>query len=119
MTFVSPQSGCQENLAERQAVPFEYEFEGLEDRDSLASLFEDDSLFGESLGHLTPTQRAVLDMIARGYMNKQIAWVRGISEATVKAHLSEILRRLDLRSRTQAAVRYALYVDRRRKRRLD
>jgi len=118
MTLVSSQSNRCEILAESQVVPIEYDFEGIEEFPNTTSIFEDDNAFGEILERLTPTQRQVLDLIARGYMNKQIAWVRGISEATVKAHLSELLRRLDLRSRTQAGVKYALFIDRRRTRRL-
>lgn len=53
---------------------------------------------------LTPQQRRVLDMLAEGMLNKQIAARLQISEATIKAHATLIFRKLGVRSRTQAAV---------------
>lgn len=56
------------------------------------------------LGTLTAQQQRVLMMIADGLLNKQIAYTLEISEATVKAHVTAILRKLGFYSRTQAAV---------------
>jgi len=53
---------------------------------------------------LTPRETEILDHIARGYINKQVAGKLGISEQTVKNHLSSILRKLDVTDRTQAVV---------------
>ena len=53
---------------------------------------------------LTPRETEILDHIARGYINKQVASKLGISEQTVKNHLSSILRKLDVTDRTQAVV---------------
>ncbi len=53
---------------------------------------------------LTPREREILDYIARGYINKQIAGKLGISEQTIKNHMSSILRKLDASDRTQAVV---------------
>jgi DNA-binding NarL/FixJ family response regulator len=53
---------------------------------------------------LTPRQRAVLDLLARGRANKQIADELSISEWTVKAHISAILRKLGAQSRLEAVV---------------
>lgn len=53
---------------------------------------------------LTPREMEILDYIARGYINKQIAGKLSISEQTVKNHMSSILRKLDASDRTQAAV---------------
>ncbi|MDE3115867.1 MAG: response regulator transcription factor [Pseudomonadota bacterium] len=53
---------------------------------------------------LTPRQRAVLDLLARGRANKQIADELAISEWTVKAHISAILRKLGAQSRLEAVV---------------
>jgi len=53
---------------------------------------------------LTPRQTEILDHVARGYMNKQIAGKLGTSEQTIKNHMSSILRRLDVNDRTQAVV---------------
>jgi DNA-binding NarL/FixJ family response regulator len=53
---------------------------------------------------LTQAQMRVLDLVARGQLNKQIAYALDISEATVKAHVSAILRKLEVTTRTQAAM---------------
>ena len=53
---------------------------------------------------LTPTQRKVLDGVYCGQLNKQIAFDLGIAEATVKAHMTALMRKLDVRNRTQLAV---------------
>lgn len=53
---------------------------------------------------LTPTQLKVLVMLKKGLLNKQIAYEMNISEATVKAHITAIFRKLNVRSRTQAAM---------------
>jgi DNA-binding NarL/FixJ family response regulator len=54
---------------------------------------------------LTPQQSRVLGMLGEGLLNKQIAYELGVSEATVKAHVSAILLKLDVDSRTQAVIR--------------
>ena len=56
------------------------------------------------LRELTPQQLRVLDLIRRGLLNKQIAYELGISETTVKVHVSEILRKLRVMSRTKAII---------------
>lgn len=56
---------------------------------------------------LTPREREVLQCIAQGMSNKEIAVSLYISEKTVKNHISSIFRKLDLTDRTQAAV-YAI-----------
>jgi DNA-binding NarL/FixJ family response regulator len=53
---------------------------------------------------LTPQQLRVLDMLQRGLQNKQIAYELKISETTVKVHVSDILRKLNVLSRTKAIV---------------
>ncbi len=53
---------------------------------------------------LTPQQFRVLTMIAEGLLNKQIAWELGVSEATVKAHMTAIMRKLGVNNRTQVAL---------------
>ena len=55
-------------------------------------------------GHLTPREREVLALVARGRANKAIALDLGVSERTVKTHVSNILGKLNLTDRTQAAV---------------
>ena len=53
---------------------------------------------------LTPQQTRVLTMLAEGLLNKQIAYELGVSEATVKAHVSAVLQKLGVDSRTQAVI---------------
>lgn len=53
---------------------------------------------------LTPKQLSVLRMLRQGLLNKQIAHELQIEETTVKAHVSEILRKLNVSSRTQAVI---------------
>jgi DNA-binding NarL/FixJ family response regulator len=70
------------------------------------SLTADDeqSALMRRLSTLTPQQVRVLMMLSDGLMNKQIAYELAISEATVKAHVSSILQKLDVDSRTQAVI---------------
>ncbi len=56
------------------------------------------------LATLTPQQVRVLVMLGEGLLNKQIAFRLGVSEATVKAHVSAILQKLGVDSRTQAVI---------------
>ena len=56
------------------------------------------------LASLTPQQIRVLMMVSEGLLNKQIAYELGVSEATVKAHVSAILDKLGVDSRTQAVI---------------
>ena len=56
------------------------------------------------LHELTPQQMKVLDMIGRGLQNKQIAYELKIRETTVKVHVSEILRKLNVMNRTKAII---------------
>ena len=56
------------------------------------------------LSDLTPQQYRVLQMLAEGLLNKQIAYDFGVSEATIKAHATAIFRKLGVRNRTQAVI---------------
>ena len=56
------------------------------------------------LSSLTPQQVRVLMMLSEGLLNKQIAYELSVSEATVKAHVSAILQKLGVDSRTQAVI---------------
>ncbi|MEO5812250.1 MAG: response regulator transcription factor [Rhodanobacter sp.] len=53
---------------------------------------------------LTPQQFRVMTMLADGHLNKQIAWELSVSEATVKAHMTTIMRKLGVNNRTQVAL---------------
>ncbi|MFC3193744.1 response regulator [Marinicella sediminis] len=54
---------------------------------------------------LTPQQHKVLCLIKQGLLNKQIAYDLNISEATVKAHVTAIMRKLNVNNRTQAVMK--------------
>jgi DNA-binding NarL/FixJ family response regulator len=56
------------------------------------------------LQSLTPQQTRVLSMLAEGLLNKQIAYELDVSEATIKAHVSAVLQKLGVDSRTQAVI---------------
>jgi DNA-binding NarL/FixJ family response regulator len=56
------------------------------------------------LASLTPQQLRVLQMLRQGLLNKQIAYELDVGETTIKAHVSEILRKLNVTSRTQAVI---------------
>jgi DNA-binding NarL/FixJ family response regulator len=58
----------------------------------------------QRLSTLTPQQLRVLQMLRQGLLNKQIAYELQVGETTVKAHVSEILRKLNVYSRTQAVI---------------
>jgi DNA-binding NarL/FixJ family response regulator len=62
------------------------------------------SLALRRLSSLTPQQVRVLMMLSEGLLNKQIAYELSVSEATVKAHVSAILQKLGVESRTQAVI---------------
>ena len=56
------------------------------------------------LRELTPQQFRVLQMLGAGRLNKQIAYDLNVSEATIKAHVTAILRKLGVTNRTQAVL---------------
>ncbi|MDD5648237.1 MAG: response regulator transcription factor [Dehalococcoidia bacterium] len=53
---------------------------------------------------LTPRETQILNYMAKGYLNKQIAGMLDISEQTIKNHVTSILRKLDANARTQAVI---------------
>jgi DNA-binding NarL/FixJ family response regulator len=77
----------------------------------LLKQFEQISSFGgspdEMFVPLSPREMEILQLIARGYSNKEVAHELGISRQTVKNHMTSILRKLSVNDRTQAAL-YAL-----------
>ena len=60
----------------------------------------------ERVASLTPAQRRVINGLSDWLLNKQIAYEMGISEATVKAHMTAIFRKLRANNRTQALLIY-------------
>jgi DNA-binding NarL/FixJ family response regulator len=68
------------------------------------STADDASGLVRRLSSLTPQQVRVLMMLSEGLLNKQIAYELSVSEATIKAHVSAILQKLGVESRTQAVI---------------
>lgn len=71
---------------------------------STAAISEPVDQVRREVAGLTPTQLKVLLAVLDGKLNKQIAFDLGMSEATVKAHMTAIMRKLDVQNRTQAAL---------------
>ena len=69
-----------------------------------SGLRPDEAGAAAQISGLTPQQFRVFSMIADGLLNKQIAYELGVSEATVKAHMTAIMRKLGVSNRTQAAL---------------
>lgn len=69
-----------------------------------ADMDEASTMLLNRIQSLTPQQTRVLSMLSEGLLNKQIAYELGVSEATVKAHVSAVLLKLDVDSRTQAVI---------------
>lgn len=72
--------------------------------DEAANVSEAEKAASAGLASLTPQQFRVLTMVCDGLLNKQIAYELNVSEATVKAHVTAIFRKLNVRTRTQAAL---------------
>lgn len=102
--FISKSSGLDDIRAGVQAVldgdiwAPEGQVPVAEDDPSVSELLE-------RLRTLTPQQSRVLAMLGQGLLNKQIAYELGVSEATIKAHVSAILLKLNVDSRTQAVIK--------------
>lgn len=72
--------------------------------EAAASLSAEAKAASAGLASLTPQQFRVLTMVCDGLLNKQIAYQLGVSEATIKAHVTAMFRKLGVRTRTQAAL---------------
>lgn len=71
---------------------------------SSPQISDEESDIAAALSRLTPQQFRVASMLAQGLLNKQIAYELDVTEATIKAHITEIFRKLGVHSRTQAAL---------------
>ncbi|WEN15523.1 response regulator transcription factor [Rhodanobacter sp. AS-Z3] len=68
------------------------------------ALKPDEAAAAARIATLTQQQFRVMTMIAEGLLNKQIAWELSVSEATIKAHMTAIMRKLGVNNRTQVAL---------------
>jgi DNA-binding NarL/FixJ family response regulator len=59
-----------------------------------------------SLGRLTPRQQEILGLLAKGFYYKEIGATLGISHSTVRAHLHSVYRKLEVRSRSRAVIKF-------------
>ncbi len=76
--------------------------EGIDLRDD--RLDSEEAKIAAALSSLTPHQFRVLMMLGEGLLNKQIAFQLGVSEATIKAHVTAVLRKMNVNNRTQAVL---------------
>ena len=76
--------------------------EGIDLRDD--RLDSEEAGIAAALSSLTPHQFRVLMMLGEGLLNKQIAFQLGVSEATIKAHVTAVLRKMNVNNRTQAVL---------------
>lgn len=86
-------------IAGQTYVPKDYQQPDVCAQDRLAAEFDH-----PKLAELTPQQQRIMRLICCGKPNKQIAYELSLAEATVKAHITALLRRLGVRNRTQAVV---------------
>ena len=68
------------------------------------SFSDEEARLAAAISSLTPQQFRVMSMLTQGLLNKQIAYDLDVSEATIKAHVTAILRKLGVNSRTQAVI---------------
>lgn len=85
--------------AGQRYVPKEFELRDGSQGDRLC-----EKALNPKLAALTPQQQKIVRLICAGKPNKQIAYELSLAEATVKAHITALLRRLGVRNRTQVAV---------------
>ncbi|MFQ3236345.1 MAG: DNA-binding NarL/FixJ family response regulator [Paraglaciecola sp.] len=73
-------------------------------REKIARIDNEGLSLAQKLAELTPKQFQVLKLIQNGLLNKQIAYKLNVTEATVKAHISAVFRKLEVNTRTQAVL---------------
>ncbi len=73
-------------------------------KDKVEAISGEDKQLAAQVASLTPQQYRVLSYLHEGLLNKQIAYELNISEATVKAHITAIFRKLGVYNRTQAVL---------------
>lgn len=73
-------------------------------RESITKVSDEELTVAAKVAALTPKQHTVLQLLQAGLLNKQIAGELNITEATVKAHIGAIFRKLEVNTRTQAVL---------------
>ena len=99
-----PKSSCPATIREAIAAVLDGGQWAPAQADGAEGLAPEEARVAERLRELTPQQFKVLGMLGSGLLNKQIAHALGVSEATVKAHMTAILRKLGASNRTQAVL---------------
>jgi DNA-binding NarL/FixJ family response regulator len=72
---------------------------------NLRSVSEEEKGLASKIASLTPQQYRVLCLLKEGWLNKQIGYEIGVTEATVKAHITAIFRKLEVSNRVQAVIK--------------
>ncbi len=98
------------NLGYTQLGPGLFE-KAIQHQTTISSNSSTSTTIPSQLIELTSREKEVLQLISRGYNNREIATELYITERTVKNHVNSILRRLNLRDRTQAAIFANKYLD--------
>ncbi len=65
---------------------------------------DEQTILINKIAELTPKQLEVFNLLAGGLLNKQIAYQQQVTEATIKAHVTAIMRKLDVYNRTQVVL---------------
>jgi len=73
-------------------------------RTSLTPVGSEEKDLAAKIATLTPQQYRVLSYMREGWLNKQIGYEMGVTEATIKAHITAIFRKLGITNRTQAVI---------------
>ncbi len=73
-------------------------------QNNISPVSQEEKLLAAKVATLTPQQYKVLCYVREGWLNKQIGFELGVTEATVKAHISAIFRKLGISNRTQAVI---------------
>ena len=103
MAFI-PKSAPLSTMATAMTAVLEGQIWRPMDTDVCGRVCVDQKALTRRVAELTPQQFRVLRMVADGMLNKQIAYELDVSEATVKAHLTAIMRKMQVRTRTQAVL---------------
>lgn len=99
-----PKSANSDTIGEAIGAVLEGERWAPADALNAPAISSDEHEIAQRLRDLTPQQFRVLQMLGVGRLNKQIAYDLGVSEATIKAHVTAILRKLGVTNRTQAVL---------------